>query len=100
MNRNEDCYQDFIDKSPFSKFMVGNISSEAWHFNSDHRVSPKLYKVGNVVNKGLHDIFLNNTNLTFLSFLYTIDIKGFQQKLKLPLVGIELTTPTITGLEF
>ena len=48
------------------------------------------------------EFFLNNTNLTFLAFLYKIDIQGFQnqQKIKLPLAGIELTTPTIYGLEF
>ena len=48
------------------------------------------------------EFFLNNTNLTFLAFLYKIDIKGVQnqQKIKLPPLGIELTTPTIYGLEF
>ena len=48
------------------------------------------------------EFFLNNTNLTFLVFLYKIDnrVLKFQQKIKLPPVGIELTTPTITGLEF
>ena len=32
------------------------------------------------------EFFLNNTNLTFLAFLYKIDIKGVQdeQKIKLP----------------
>ena len=44
--------------------------------------------------------FVFNTNLTFL---YNIDIKGFekfQQKIKLPPVGFELPTAAITGLEF
>ena len=48
------------------------------------------------------EFFLNNTNLTFLAFLYKIDNEGFQnqQKIKLPPAGIELTRPTIYGLEF
>ena len=52
--------------------------------------------------RGTIEFFLNKTNLTFLAFLYKIDIKGFQneQKIKLPPVGIELITPTIYGLEF
>ena len=43
------------------------------------------------------EFFLNNTNLTFLAFVYKFDINGFQnqQIIKLPLAGIELTTPTI-----
>ena len=47
----------------------------------------------------IDEFFLNNTNLTFQ---YKIDIKGFQnqQKIKLHEAGIELTTPTIHGLEF
>ena len=40
------------------------------------------------------EIFVYNTNL---SFLYKIDIE-FQQKIKLPPVGIELQTP-IRGAE-
>ena len=41
------------------------------------------------------EFFLNNTNLTFLAFLYKIGIEGFQnQQKKLPPPGIELTTPT------
>ena len=42
------------------------------------------------------EIFLNNTNLTFLAFLYKI-VQGVSKsaKIKLPPVGIELTTPTI-----
>ena len=48
------------------------------------------------------EFFLNNTNLTFLAFLYKIDIKEIQiqQKIKFPPVGFQLTTPTIYGLEF
>ena len=45
-------------------------------------------------------LFFFNTNL---KFLYTIDIMGFekfQQKIKLPPMGFEPTTTTITGLEF
>ena len=48
----------------------------------------------------LIEVFVFNTNLTFL---YNIDIEGFkkfQQKLNLPPVGFELTTATITGSEF
>ena len=40
-------------------------------------------------------LFANNTNLIFLIFLYNLTSRGFkkfQQKIKLPLVGIELTT--------
>ena len=47
-------------------------------------------------------VFVFNTNLAFLTFLHKIDNKGFKkflQKIKLPPVGIELTTPTINGLE-
>ena len=47
----------------------------------------------------LLEVFVFNTNL---AFLYKIDIEGFKNvsaKLKLPPVGIELTTPTIKGLE-
>ena len=47
-----------------------------------------------------HGFFVFNTKLTFL---YKIDIEGskkFQQKIKLPSVGFELTTATINGLEF
>ena len=43
--------------------------------------------------------FVFNTNLTFV---YKIDIEGFknfQQKIKLPPMGFELTTEAITGLE-
>ena len=41
------------------------------------------------------EFFLNNTNLTFLVFLYKIYITGFQnQQKKMPPLGIELTTPT------
>ena len=52
--------------------------------------------------KAVHSIgfYVFNTNLTFL---YNIDIQGFkkfQQKIKLPRVGFELTTAAITGLEF
>ena len=44
----------------------------------------------------------HNTILAFLTFLYKIDIEGFkkfQQKIKLPPMGIELTTSTVKGLE-
>ena len=43
------------------------------------------------VSKYLFEVFANNSNLTFL---YKIDIEGFskEQKIKLPPVGIELTT--------
>ena len=41
-----------------------------------------------------NEFFVFNTNLTFL---YNIDTEGFK---KLPPVGFELTTVTITGLEF
>ena len=42
--------------------------------------------------------FVFNRNLTFL---YKIDIEGFKKlKKMLPPVGFELTTATITGLEF
>ena len=44
------------------------------------------------------EVFVNNTNLTFLSFLYKISIE-VSQKIKLPPVGLELTTLTITGLQ-
>ena len=40
---------------------------------------------------------------TILTFLYNINIEGFeklQQKIKLPPMGFKLTTATITGLEF
>ena len=50
----------------------------------------------------LFKIFVFNTNLAFLAFLYKIDIYGFekfQQKLMFTPVGIELTKPTITALE-
>ena len=40
-------------------------------------------------------VFPKLIDLTFLSFLYKIDITGFQnQQKKLPPLGIELTTPT------
>ena len=41
-------------------------------------------------------------NPTFLVFLYKIDNRAlkFQQKIKLPMVGMKLTTPAIIGLEF
>ena len=48
------------------------------------------------------EFFLNNTNLTFLTFLYKIDIVGFQKvsaKTKLSPVGIELAKPILRGLE-
>ena len=39
------------------------------------------------------EVFVNNTNLTFLTFLYKKKlVSKFQQKIKLPPVGIELTT--------
>ena len=43
------------------------------------------------------ECFVNNTNLTFLVFLYKTDNKAlnFQQKIKLPPVGIELTLGTL-----
>ena len=44
------------------------------------------------------EVFVNNTNLTFLSFLYKISIK-VSEKNKVPPVGFELTTLTITGLQ-
>ena len=48
------------------------------------------------------EFFLNNTNLIVLVFFYKIDIEGVQNqhKIKLPHAGIQLTTPTIYGLEF
>ena len=48
------------------------------------------------------EFFLNNTNLTFLAVLYKIDIDEVSKsaKIKLPPLGIELTTPIIYGLEF
>ena len=51
------------------------------------------------------EFFLSTTNLHKFDipgiFFYKIDIKGFQNqvKMKLSLVGIELTTPAIYGLE-
>ena len=36
----------------------------------------------NNFNKCTIEVFLNNTNLTFLAFLYKIDIKGFQNQQK------------------
>ena len=46
-------------------------------------------------------VFVFNTNL---AFLYKIDhsgvLKKIQQKIELLPVGTELTTPTMTGLEF
>ena len=33
-------------------------------------------------NKDIIEFFLNNTNLTFLAFLYKIDIMGFQNQQK------------------
>ena len=45
----------------------------------------------------IYGLFVFNTNLTFL---YNIDIDGFKKKKKLPPVGFELTTATITKLEF
>ena len=49
----------------------------------------------------LSSFFLNNTNLTFLTYC-SKSIKEFlnQQKIELPPVEIELTTATITGLQF
>ena len=42
------------------------------------------------------EFFLINTNMTFLAVLYKIDIEGFKnQKIKLPPLGIELTTPSM-----
>ena len=55
---------------------------------------------GDTINCNIIKVFVFNTNLTFL---YNIDIKGFekfQHKIKLPIVGIELKIATITGLEF
>ena len=46
----------------------------------------------------LCEVFVNNINLTFLSVLYKISME-VSQKIKLPPVGIELTTLTITGLQ-
>ena len=48
------------------------------------------------------EFFLNNTNLTFLTYLYKTDSRAlkFQQKITLLPVEIRLTTPIITGLEF
>ena len=45
------------------------------------------------------EVFVFNTNL---AFLYKIDIEGFrklQEKIELHPEGIELTTPTIFGVE-
>ena len=46
------------------------------------------------------EVFVFNMNLAFLVFLYIEGFKMFQQKTKLPPMGLELTTPTITGIEF
>ena len=59
-----------------------------------------LFQVGNNTKKSSIRFFIFNTNLTFL---YNINIKGFetfQQKIKLPSVGFELPTATITVFEF
>ena len=45
------------------------------------------------------EFFLNNTNLTFCTKPTSRGFKKFQQKIKLPAVGNELTTVTITGIE-
>ena len=46
----------------------------------------------------LFEFFLNNTNLTFLAFLYKLTSRGFKiskkKKKKKPPLGTELTTPT------
>ena len=42
------------------------------------------------------EFFVFSTNL---AFLYMEDLKKFQQEIKLLAVEIELTTPTINGLE-
>ena len=44
-------------------------------------------------------VFVFNTNLTFLYKIDILGFKKFQQKIKLPPVGFELTTATITRLE-
>ena len=41
-------------------------------------------------------VFVNNTNLTFLTFLYKISIE-LSLKTKVAPVGLKLTTLTITG---
>ena len=51
--------------------------------------------------KGLEEWDCSRNQLAdILTFLYKTDIKGFKQKIKLPTVGFELITTTITGLEF
>ena len=48
-----------------------------------------------IIIRNIIEFFLNNTNLTFLAFLYKIYIMGFQNQQKnLPPLGIELPTPT------
>ena len=46
----------------------------------------------------LFEVFVNNTNLTSLTFLYKISIEVLKN-MKLPPVGLELSTLTITGLQ-
>ena len=59
----------------------------------------KLKYIHSYIINHLLEFFLNNTNLTFLAFSYKIYIKGVQnqQKIKLPPLGIELTTLAIYG---
>ena len=47
----------------------------------------------------LFEVFVNNTNLTSLTFLYKISNWGILKKIKLPPVGLQLSTLTITGLQ-
>ena len=41
------------------------------------------------------EVFVNNTNLTFLTFVYKISIELSLKIIKLPPVGLELTTDFI-----
>ena len=44
--------------------------------------------------------FEHKSGISDISVLTSKGFKKFQQKIKLPSVGIKLATPTITGLEF
>ena len=63
---------------------MNNYFQRTVHTTRDRDVS----EIRRAYNRGF---FVNDTNLTFLTFLYKISIDVFK-KIKLPPVGIELTT--------
>ena len=78
----------------------GDISIfSCWFFTKGRLKTSVILDIRNrgyfVVKNINNRVFPKLTDLTFLSFLYKIDITGFQnQQKKLPPLGIELTTPT------